>query len=466
MLTKKIILEAAGASLAAIISLAAQPLAAQTSSESERLQKLEQAVNQLQKRNAELEQEVSSLKAKQAAYVPYVPEGKMKTKIISEGKTYVEKLEELPVYVQQRGPELKLVLGGFIQTNIESGDAFAYLGNFGQTAINDRFRLRRARINMTGDYTEQFDFKIEGDFAQSDGTNGGRTAFSGTDIFLNWHQFPAAQIKIGQWKAPFGLEQLTPDTSLYTIERSIATGAITPERQIGIQLWGKPFTNIWPAQKDLLTYYGGVFNGNGRNINTNDDNYLMYVGRLELQPLKDFAGKGSFLKLGADVLNSRDEKGVNISQTGNLLVNSDGSLSPFTLPSADERTAWSADAWLELGPFDLIGEYLEEHVQGRTVHSVAPAFANFETDGFYVTGAYYLIPKKLQAVVQWQYLNPGQKGNDGLYSIVGGLNYYIHGDSLKLMVNYIHTWSDFRQANPEFGQDDFDEVIMRAQVMF
>jgi len=37
-------------------------LAAQTSSESERLEKLERAVEQLQKRNAELEQEVRSLK--------------------------------------------------------------------------------------------------------------------------------------------------------------------------------------------------------------------------------------------------------------------------------------------------------------------------------------------------------------------------------------------------------------------
>ncbi|MFL6543868.1 MAG: hypothetical protein ACJ8LM_01625, partial [Candidatus Udaeobacter sp.] len=74
--------------------------------------------------------------------------------------------------------------------------------------------------------------------------------------------------------------------------------------------------------------------------------------------------------------------------------------------------------------------------------------------------------KKLQAVVQWQHLNPGQKGNDGISSIVGGLNYYIRGDDLKLMVNYFHTWSDFRQANPEFGQDQFNEVIARMQLMF
>jgi hypothetical protein len=111
-------------------------------------------------------------------------------------------------------------------------------------------------------------------------------------------------------------------------------------------------------------------------------------------------------------------------------------------------------------------QLFQEHVEGRTVNGVPPTFSNFTTDGFYVTGGYFVIPKKLQAVVQWQYLNPGQKGNDGLYSILGGLNYYIRGDNLKLMVNYIHTWSDFRAANPQFGDDQFDEVIGRMQLMF
>src|SRR5216117_4138371 len=445
MITKNFGLRAAGASLAAVISLAAQPAGAQTSSESERLQKLERAVELLQKQNAELRAEVNSLKSKHVASNP--ADEKIKTKVTYDGKTYVEKAvveEKAPVYVQQRGSELKLVLGGFVQMNFEDGDVSAFEGRFGQTALKDRFRLRRARINLTGDFAEQFDFKVEGDFENSDGLNSNRTAFEATDIFINWHQFPWAQIKTGQWKAPFGLDQLTPDTLLYTIERTLPTGAITRERQVGIQLWGKPLAIIGPDQADLLTYYAGILNGNGRNITNNDNNNFMYVGRLESTLFKDVFGKGSFLKLGADILNSRDDKGTNISQTLNLLVNSDGSLSPFVLPGADERTAWSVDGWIRLGPFDLIGEFLQEHVNGRTVNGVPPGFANFTTDGFYVTGGYFLIPKKLQAVVQWQYLNPGQKGDDGLYSILGGLNYYIHGDDLKLMVNYLHTWSDFR----------------------
>jgi len=471
MLVKKSSLVRIGITLPLLL-LVIQPLRAQTSggsSESERLQKLERAVEQLQKRNAELEQEVSSLK-KQSTSEPGAT-GKRKTVVTYDGKTYVEKsvaVEEKPrIYVTPRASEFKLVLGGYLQVNFEDGDVSAFEGRFGQTALKDRFRLRRARINLTGDFAENFDFKVEGDFENSDGISSNRTDFSGTDIFVNWHQFAEANVKVGQWKAPFGLEQLTPDPTLIIIERSLPTGAITPERQIGVQVWGKPFTNIWPAQKDLLTYYAGIFNGNGRNTTVNDNNNFMYVGRLELMPFKGKVfGQDSSLKLGGDVLNSRDDKGTNISQSLNLLVNNDGSLSPFTLPGADERTAWSVDAWFNLGPFDLIGEYLQEKVNGRTVNGVPPGFANFTTNGFYITAAYFLIPKKLQAAVRWEDLNPGQMGNDGIHSITGGLNYYIHGDDLKLMANYIHTWSDFRQANPQFGDDQFDEVIVRLQLMF
>jgi hypothetical protein len=89
MFTKKTILRAVGASLAAVLSLAVQPLRAQ--SDADRLQKLEQAVSQLQKRNAELEQEVAGLK-KRTDWAPVLgPEGATKKEVTYDGKTYVEK---------------------------------------------------------------------------------------------------------------------------------------------------------------------------------------------------------------------------------------------------------------------------------------------------------------------------------------------------------------------------------------
>src|SRR3954471_17476022 len=89
----------------------------EAASESDRLEKLERAVEQLQKRNAELETEVRSLKNETAA----VPDGKFKTKVTYDGKTYVEQAvpapKKPPLFVQQRGAELKLVLGGYVQIN-------------------------------------------------------------------------------------------------------------------------------------------------------------------------------------------------------------------------------------------------------------------------------------------------------------------------------------------------------------
>src|ERR1700736_263453 len=333
--------------------LASQRLTAQTA-DSERLEKLERAVQELQQRNAQLEKELKDMKTRTSFAPEFGPEAKAKTKLTSDGKTYVEKsvVEEHkpPIYVIPGASELKLTLGGYIQINFEDGDVSAFEGRFGLTALKDRIRLRRARINLVGDFAENFDFKIEGDFENSDGISSNRTAFEATDIFVNWHQFAEANIKVGQWKAPFGLEQITPDQKLFTIERSLPTGAITPERQIGVQLWGKPFTNVWPDEKDLLTYYAGIFNGNGRNVTINDNNNFMYVGRLELLPWQGkLLGQTASIKFGGDVLNSRDDAGTNISQTLNLKVNADGSLTPFVLPSADERTAWSIDAWLKIG---------------------------------------------------------------------------------------------------------------------
>jgi len=465
-----------------LFSLLRLPLQAADLSAEERLRALEKAVEGLQQRNAELEREVSSLKKQKSSTTALGPE--KRSKFVPDSKSYVEKTEttedKKPVYVIPAGSEFKLALGGLLQTQYEAGDVSAFEGRFGSAAIDDRFRLRRMRINVTGDFAEKFEFKLEGEFAQSDtaitvrnpngttlASNSTRTNFGGLDLFVNWHQFPEFQVKIGQYKVPLGFEQLSSDPKLLTPERSQVTSALTPERQIGVEIWGKPFTNVFPEQKDLLTYYAGIFNGDGRNITVNDNDEYMYVGRLELQPLKTkIFNEDATLKLGVNALSSRDAAGTVLSPAGSVRVNSDGSLSAFTAPSAAERTAYGFDAAFHLGPFDLMAEYLSEDFDALTVNGSPRLFNDFSADGYYVQAGYYLIPKKLQLVTKYESFNPGQVANDNLSSITGGLNYYIHGDDIKIMAHYIHTWSDFRENNPAFGSDEFDEFILRLQVIY
>jgi len=461
------------------------PLAfAEKPTEAERLERLERAVELLQKRNAELETEVRSLK-KEKSSAPKSPaplaEEKRSHFTPDSKATVVEKTEvteeKKPVYVVPGASEIKLALGGLLQVQWEGGDVLAFEGRFGSAAIDDRFRLRRARIQVSGDFADNFDFKLEGEFAQSDealtirdatgrllGSNATRTAFGGLDLFANWHRYPEFQVKVGQYKAPFGLEQISPDPKLFTAERSEVTSALTPERQVGVQIWGKPFTNALPEQKDLVTYWVGMFNGNGRNVTVNDNDQYMYVARLELQPWKGkLAGQDAWVKFGGDALHSRDASGTVLSPAGTLRVNSDGSLSTFTAPSAAEREGHGFDASFHWGLFDLIAEYLSESYEGTTG---APAFRDFRAEGYYVQPSFFIIPKKLQVVAKYEHFNPGQVIDDNLDSITGGLNYYIHGDDIKLVADYIHTWSKFREARPALGPSDFDEVILRLQIVF
>ena len=84
MLIKRIVMRAASGSLVAVMSLAAQPLWAQTSSESQQIQELKREI-------AELKQAVNSLKKHEASGHSAVPGGPTKTEVVYDGKTYVEK---------------------------------------------------------------------------------------------------------------------------------------------------------------------------------------------------------------------------------------------------------------------------------------------------------------------------------------------------------------------------------------
>jgi hypothetical protein len=210
-----------------------------------------------------------------------------------------------------------------------------------------------------------------------------------------------------------------------------------------------------------------MFNGNGRNNTVNDNDEYMYAGRVESQLWKGkVGGEDLWLKLGANALHSHDASGTVLSPAGTLRVNGDGSLSTFTAPTAAEREGHGFDASFHWGPFDLIGEYLSESYEGRTVNGIAPTFRDFRAEGYYVQGSFFVVPNKLQVVTKYEHFNPGQVISDNLDSITGGLNYYIHGDDVKLMAAYIRTWSNFRDANPAFGQSDFDEVILRLQIAY
>lgn len=419
------------------------------------LQKLETAVHQLQGQNQELYQQLNDLKG-----------------LSTSNATVAADLGYTPAkYVVPGYPDKKLSLGGYVQANAEFGDVAAYEGQFAKPAAGslsstyDKFRLRRARIGGWGDLSQDFDFKIMGDFAQGDGLNNSRTAFSATDVFINWHTLPEANIKFGQFDTPFGMEQFEiPDMMTLTPERSEVTEALRPERQVGVMLWGKPLANIMPEQKDLIAYYLGIFNGDNRNINVNDNNDFMYMGRVDFMPVKgEFLGQPTSWILGLDGYSTKDATNTVDTQTGSDWVQKDGSLKSMVVQTAlgDKRTAGGVDQRFNCGPLTVQAEYLQTKYENTLT-----ADPNFTAKGYWALIGYQIIPKTLELVGKYEYFRPDQMPNDDLTTYTAGINWYIKGRDITMMLDYMNTKSHFREMNPSFGPDDFNEVMLRMQFNF
>src|SRR5947207_2371639 len=65
--------------------------------------------------------------------------------------------------VKAAGKEPSLTIGGLIQAQFDGGDK----GDSRFANDNDRFYLRRARLNASGRFLEELDFRLEMDLAGS-----------------------------------------------------------------------------------------------------------------------------------------------------------------------------------------------------------------------------------------------------------------------------------------------------------
>lgn len=314
-----------------------------------------------------------------------------------------------------QGKEAKIAIGGFLQANAEFGDA-----PDSRFPANDRIFLRRARLGVKGSFAENFEFVFQSDFGNNSigGISGYRAQL--TDCFVNWNRFPAANITLGQFKTPYGYEQLIADPKNLFVERSLPNDQLTLSRQVGAMVSG-----VIAANK--LSYSAGVFNGNGANSGANDNEQFLYVGRLTGTVVQSAKGR---LGIGVDGFSTRD--------TGT-----------FT----GRRAGLGLDAQASYGPLDLQAEYLRMHFDRDTG-------ADTSANGWSVAGAYMIVPKIFQGLVRYEIYDPNSVGTNGRTSLwTVGFNYFLKGDDLKLTVNYL-------LGDPAGPLSNQGRLLFRFQIIF
>ena len=94
--------------------------------------------------------------------------------------------------------------------------------------FDDKALVRRAEFGLRGEFGSHWSAKIVYDFAR-----GG----SFKDIYLRYRGWDRTKLTLGQFKVPFGLEQLTSDNDITFSERALPTEAFRLSRRnaIGLQ---------------------------------------------------------------------------------------------------------------------------------------------------------------------------------------------------------------------------------------
>ncbi len=344
--------------------------------------------------------------------------------------------------VKMNGTAENVRLGGLVQVQGESGDR----GDSRFSSSNSRVFLRRARLNVAGRFVEEFDFRTELELAGSLADTSGLRAQL-TDAYLNWNRFDSANVRVGQFKTPFGFEQLYGDPRLYTIERSLVSDRLTPGRQVGAQIGGD-----WWFER--VNYALGIFNGNGTNINFNDNNRFLTAGRLAAVP---FSGRvfetPSRWSVGVNAFRSRDS---NVSVAPEIGFDS----TPAT-PAKDNifigrRSGFGADMQLDLGRLQVWGEVLRDTFEPE---SGIPS-RRFSSRGGYGLAAYYVVPDKLQLVGRYEIFKPSERFPSVLArTSTFGVNYYLKQNDLKLQVDWL------RGRAPDLTKEQ-NKIIARLQTAF
>jgi hypothetical protein len=135
--------------------------------------------------------------------------------------------------------------------------------------------LRRARAELMGTVLKHFDFMLAGEFAT---TPTGAQSATATDVFMVINYTPWLNIQVGQYDAPFTMENRISDKYIDFMERSITVRGfgIPDNKEIGAMMTGL-------APSGFLHYEFGVFNGDGQNVR-NPDNHFDLMGRAYFAP--------------------------------------------------------------------------------------------------------------------------------------------------------------------------------------
>ncbi len=292
------------------------------------------------------------------------------------------------------------------------------------------FRIRRAKTKFEGwVYTKDLTYDLQLNWADS--VNVLEDAAVNYDFTKGKKLF---QLKAGQYKVPFGRQELTSSGSQQFVDRSAVSNVFARGRDIGTQIWGTPFGG-------KLDWRVGAFNGNGRTVSLNDNDKFQYDARVTFQPFgdvkyseSDFESTDKPLFAIAGQWESNDRHG---STAGNDA----------------HREIVGGDIVFKFKGFSLFGEIFEASDDPETGVDV-------DLSGYNIQAGFFIIRNKWEIAARLAELDPNDNiDNNEQEERALALNYFFNKHPHKIQL-------DYRQLENKATNREDEEVRLQYQVIF
>ena len=376
----------------------------------------------------------------------------------------------------------KVRLTGFFQLDAAYYDqdsaSSATLGD-----IADGLSFRRARVAAAGDINEYTSFIVEFDFAQA------QARF--VDVWMQLKETPLGNMRIGRFRQPFGMNELTSIRELPFLERPLMF-AMGPFRQTGVMLFDTAFD-------DQATWAVSGYRYNSDNFGDVYTDTGGYGLASRVTALLVDGGDNRIVHVGADYsYNDPGNTAIRYASTNEVFVGqSTGGVLPFPASSVppfvdtgenllDRTSLFNLEGAASLGQALLQSEVRWNQVQmsDGTWNTFPSAYAHAR---YMLTGE--VIPYNRQGGVfgRVKPRNPVslRTGGIGAWEVAGrvshldlngagiagpgrrltdytfGLNWYLN-DFTKFQFNYIRAQLD----DPTLGDSSTNTLAVRGQLDF
>jgi len=299
------------------------------------------------------------------------------------------------------------------------------------------FMIRRARTKLKGHaYWPWLKYYLQYDWSQP----------VLRDLNLSLDKFNWAKLWVGRGKVVYNDERVTSSGNQQFVNRSIVNDIFTVDRQKGVQVLGNLFPGTWYD----MSYAAGVFSGLGVGERNNDDDNMMYAGRLQWNAL---GGEMPFSQSDIEfhqkpALNFAFAAATNQSKCTAFETDSD---SCRNLRGFDEGEdgQYKINQMMEEVRFKWQGLSIQHEMHWKEIEDTLKAGSDSSREtnlrggliqaGYFPHYLFAIVPKNLEFAGRYAFVDPDTGVDNDLQQEVSGvMTYFFSGHSNKVNFQVSH----------------------------